>query len=319
MSENLNDFKSLFEGRWDAYGKVWGESVRTPLTMIHWEAHLEGDTDRDSLGIYPMIQSEELAEVWTARLGRPVPPHFVKWGCSDIDDGYEKSLPLARNMQKAAQLLGLDLWVEVTKSKGYHCWLFADEWVPAEVMRRALLALHQVAGVQPTEVNPKQVETARLKVGLGNYVNLPYAASAPEGRRVMISVERDDIEWGLGTFLEMVVPATFEALYETGALYKPPPRKAVVRIVEPSAEAEALAPKLTGLAYKIWKEGPLEGRDRSTTLARLAHLMAEGGTLTPGEGLVLLRDADGRWGKFFERADGDEQLAAMIEAASWST
>lgn len=319
---SVTEFSELFQGRADARGAVWGESIPThPLDWFDslWHEHLNHADDSASLGVYPMLESEDQAELWTARLGRPVPKYFVKWGCSDIDDGYEASLPLARNMQKAAELLSLDLWVERTKGKGYHCWLFADEWVPAEVMRRALLALHQIAGVRPTEVNPKQLDLGTLKKGLGNYVNLPYAASAPEGKRVMIDPSLD-VAIDYVTFLDTVRMCPFDQLFEAAKLYQPPPPRQAIQITEPSVEASTLATKLTGLAFKIWKEGPDFGRDRSTTLARLAHLMAEGDSknlITPGEGLVLLRDADQRWGKFFDRTDGEEQLCSMIEAAEW--
>jgi len=325
---SVEQFAKLFAGRTDAFGAVWGESIQGEMGDIDWQRHLEGGRDVDSLGIYPMIEDPELSRTWTARLGRPVPDYFVKWGCSDIDDGYEKSLPLARNMQKAAELLSLDLWVERTKGKGYHCWLFADEWVPAEVMRRALLTLHQLAGVRPTEVNPKQLDLSTLKRGLGNYINLPYAASAPEGKRVMIDPEQSVVDVlglapiALDWFLDRVRPAQFEQLYEVASIYVAPPKRDTVRIVEPDAEIEQLTKKLSGLAFKIWKEGPLDGRDRSTTLARLAHLMAEGKRdgktfLTPGEGLKLLRHADSVWGKFHDRVDGEEQLCMMIEKAEW--
>lgn len=314
----VTQFRELFEGRSDAHGKVWGESIKTEVSQKHFEAHLSSTLPVHSLGIYPTIENHQLAESWTAKLGRPVPPYFVKWGCTDLDDGYDVSLPLAINLQNAANMVGLDLWIEKTKGKGFHCWLFADEWVPAEVMRRCLLAVHQIAGVTPTEVNPKQLDLSKLRQGLGNYVNLPYAASAPEGKRVMIEPYSGQII-PLDLFLRKVETATFERLFEVASLYQPPPKKAVHNITEPTVEAVVLAKKLSGLAYKIWKEGPLEGRDRSTTLARLAHLIAESGTLTPGEGMVLLRDADSRWGKFWERSDCDEQLEAMIQAAGWSS
>jgi hypothetical protein len=423
-------FKRLFRGRTDAWGAVHGESIQRELTDGDWTDHLHGV---GSIGIYPLVKAPGGLR--------------VAWGCTDIDDGYEQSLPLAKNMHQALRLLGLTSWVEVTKSKGFHVWVFVNGWALAEHMRNALLLAHQIAGVTPTEVNPKQ--TVAKGAGLGNYVNLCYAhnwsgdsdeilvarglglagwaaggggfLSCPtaqgqaarsgdcavhdgSGRRgagedgrgcwparpseahhealsrsrlegtvdVVRPAERGSDGPGVGdlpvaggtstaagasavrdvayerrpvrasdafrrvvldvggqltgvpdtplTVEEFVAAATStaestERLAGVAARYRPPPPPPRVSVgTYEGAVDKTLTDKLGGLAWRIFTDGPLEGRDRSGTLMRLAHLMVEGGTLTPAESLALLEDADARWGKFIERGE-PERLEEMVGRA----
>ena len=58
-------FKTLFEGRTDAYGSWEGGSVKSVVTEETFANHLQG---KELIGIYPLT------------LG-----NTVKWGCSDID------------------------------------------------------------------------------------------------------------------------------------------------------------------------------------------------------------------------------------------
>jgi hypothetical protein len=312
-------FADLFEGQPQAYGLVHGECVKAPVTRKVWDEHLVGDTP---IGVYPMRRFHpHERKAWAQAHGVDGGDFYVKWGCTDLDnkDDPDSLWPLARNMHKALRALGIIAWIERTKGKGYHVWVFADEWVPAIVMRRALLAAHQVAGVAATEVNPKQVEPGAK--GFGNYVNLPYPYGAVD-RRVVLgagcgSFFAPDEVITLDHFLDEArrSRASFETLRNAALLYKEPPKRTVGAYTEPNVEATEIAKRLKGLAYTIWFKGVLEGRDRSGTLVRLAHLMAEQGNLTPGEALVVLRDADARWGKYFERADCDEQLRGMIDRA----
>ena len=312
-------FADLFQGRDDAYGLVHGESVKAPVRGDEWRDHLE--VPDHSLGIYPMIEADdEFRSGWEADYGIDGGKFYVKWGCSDIDlpADLATAATLAWNLHAALHALGITAWVERTKGKGYHVWVFAQDWVPAVVMRRAFLVAHQLAGVSATEVNPKQVTTQHLKGGLGNYVNLPYPFGYEETlRRVMVPLlDEERAFYPLPEFLAeaTVTRVPFAVLYEAAKLHKEPPKRKQGPMVEPDAEASVLAQALNGLGYKVWREGPLEGRDRSGTLARFAHLCAGQG-IAAGTALVLLRDADRRWGKFSDREDGEDQLLKMIEAA----
>lgn len=300
----VDQFDELFDGRRDVWGAIEGRCVRTSLTPQLWWEHLYGGI---SVGVYPLVHDSNDNK------------HYVKWGCTDIDLGYDK-IALAKNMHKALKALGITSWVEKTKGKGFHIWVFCTTWVPAATMRNALLVAHQLAGVPPTEVNPKQVDASTTQHGLGNYVNVPYFNDhAQLGKRVVFppgGIAHDVAMLDRGTFATLALaarnpPAAIEA---AANLYVPPPPPRAVRIEKYSGGIDTPVRRLNGLAFTIFNDGPLEGKDRSSTLAQLAYLCADSG-LSPGEALEVLADADRRWGKFSERPDCYQQLGRMIERA----
>src|SRR5690606_36919034 len=102
-----------------------------PVTLASFERHL--NLDGHSLGVYPMVSGDKIRRnVFEQRHGIDGGDHYVKWGCSDIDnpDDLELAFVLARNLHTALRALGIESWVERTKGKGYHVWVFAEEWVP---------------------------------------------------------------------------------------------------------------------------------------------------------------------------------------------
>lgn len=310
-------FRSLFQGRGDVWGAVHGECKRETLTLDHWREHLFGV---GSIGVYPLVPMNVVAEGARIQLDGPaIPPgHYVHWGCSDIDRGLEM-LVLARNLHRALKLLGLTSWVERSKGKGYHIWVLASTWVPAEDMRRALLVAHQLAGVPPTEVNPKQTSTAELVEGLGNYVNLPYAKSfADMGKRIVLDHVANFVPMRLDHFLDAAEASlnSPEAVAKAAELYVPPPPKSAVDIPEYDGAIDDIVGKLGGLAYTIFNEGPTDRFEykRFRTLQRLAYLCKED-RLSPAEAFAVIADSDARWGKFHGRPDAAIRLREIVERA----
>jgi hypothetical protein len=69
------------------------------------------------------------------------------------------------------------------------------------------------------------------------------------------------------------------------------------------------------LARVIWRQGPLASQDRSTALARLAHVCASSG-ISPSMCNAIVTDADKRWGKFHVRGEsGLAEIHKIIERA----
>lgn len=281
----VDSFQDLFEGRSDAQGTWDGGSVRAPVGFDLFAGHLTGKT---CFGVYPLLDDST-----------------VKWGCSDID---VDDLDAARNLQTAFFLKGVVSYVEKTR-RGYHVWVFADDWVPAWIMRRAFLAAHQVVKLPAKEVNPKQ----EVSSGLGNYVRLPYpnGYNSLPSERMMLGA--DDGPLGLEEFLEHAFQhrTPMESLYPLAQMFQPPRRKAELPAVMPANLRESFE-HINAYIANIWWHGPLPGSDRSNTLVRLAHLMREHGTPI-NHAFNLLVGADRRWGKFHGRADCVEQLTKIIE------
>lgn len=318
-TELTHRFCDLFDGNHAAVGKVWGEAL--DIAPHDWvpaiQRHLTHEAPEFSAGVYPLVALDDLppkAALASVALQDDygfTSDLWVKWGCTDLDDGYEQSWGDAQRIVSALEYGGITAFVERTKSKGWHVWVFARHWTPAEVMRRALLAAHQAAGVRPTEVNPKQTSLEGLK-GYGNYVNLPYHAGTPMPARFVHYDNGDPMD--LDTFVELAheMLTDFGPLLAMARLYVEPPKPSLDGpIVEYDGSLDDLTTKLSGLAFVVFKDGPLEGHDRSDTLAKLCHKVRESG-LDAGECMTLLRDADKRWGKFHSRPDCDEQLEKLV-------
>lgn len=323
------DFAELFAGRTDAYGLEnggrsgeWVDGAFVPWGFAEnqWEMHLSGEMP---IGVYPMVPSMGLADIG-------VGPWRCKWGCVDFDVRSDtkptgdyateaEAHVAAQNLVLALDAFGITGWIEVTKNRGRHVWVFALQWVPASTMRRALLVACEVAGASVREVNPKQ-ET--LEAGqLGNYVRLPY----PGGRDPAITLDAGSrvVLMGDGTHMcaEVFVGRALEArvhsevLSAAAALYKPPPTPPK-RVLAPLGEGlgvmcdRALTTRLSGLAYTIFMDGPLDG-DRSKALFKLACLCSDSG-LTLDEAYAVVGDADARWGKYQGR---EGPLLRTIERA----
>ena len=99
--------------------------------------------------------------------------------------------------------LGLNAgcYLELSKSKGAHLWIFFDAPALAYDARRILMAACQLAKVSKYELFPKQDEVARG--GVGNYINLPYDGPM-ERRRILNWKTHEPVP--LSSFLEGIDP-----------------------------------------------------------------------------------------------------------------
>lgn len=288
------DFYALFRGREDVHGTWAGGCQHQPVTIEHINQHLDGNR---GIGIYPATVDETC---W--------------WGCVDIDTD---DLPTAVNLQTALRTKGVTAWTERTR-KGYHVWVFARQPVPLWVMRRALQAACAAIGYNPKEVNPKQESLA--EVPLGNYVRLPYFGGDDCFERYIFVHDittQTSRRLSLHEFIwdAHASRASASDLEHLASLYTPEPKTHItVEDTIDSIELSLILNRVDGLSYTIWKHGPLDGSDRSGTLARLAHKLAEQ-DFTADEMFAVLKSADRRWGKFHSRTDGDTQLMKLVERA----
>ena len=199
----LERFKHAFGGRTDAWGALRGQCIHEDVTQQHFLRHLVGKT---SLGIYPLLDD-----------GR------CHWATVDIDID---DLGLAVGLRDALRDLGLNagVYIERSKSRGFHIWVLFDELVSAKDVRRILRAGLANAKLDPgTEVFPKQ---NRLddETPIGNYVHLPYYGDNGEGRRTILRPHTLD-PMPLEEFLDGLQPfpaSSLELVLET----LPPEEKA---------------------------------------------------------------------------------------------
>lgn len=329
----VDAFVSLFRGRGDAYGSAAGFCEHSPLTRAVFERHLRSADPADHIGVYCMVGD------------------MCSWGCIDIDgkdfptvtpcenceetddhecwiDGelygpleehdWDRMLTLARNLSVTLGYKHIPAHIERTKN-GYHVWVFPSKpLVPAKHMRRALQAACKAVGYDPKEVNPKAEGPRAGTKGLGNFVRLPYGGALadawrPQARYMMteLSTPLTLSHWlsYLEAFPGRTCPLDLEL---TSALWTPPTVAHHEVDYEAGLDVQPILHLLDGRTWTIWKDGPLPGSDRSTTLARLAHECAERG-ITATQAFAVIKSADERWGgKFANRADGVEQMARIV-------
>jgi hypothetical protein len=291
---------SLFRGRGDVYGHNEGRCVKEQLTNEVFQKHFSGEAP---MGIYPMVPHAE--------------QFYVAWGCVDFDtaDADQNAVKLHDALMEA----GIVSWIEKSRSKGFHVWVFAERAVLAEDMRNMLIVASHVAETPTTEVNPKQTT---LKAGqYGNYVRLPYPNMADRSTDRQRIFHRNYVESGdfknpmdFSDFVStaMSLRTSQETIKRIASMYQPPKQATVVvnDYVYDATLSEAMQ-ILSPLGKVIWRDGPLAGKDRSSTLAKLGHETVRSG-LNPSQTKIVLMTADKRWGKYHLRHDGELEIDKLV-------
>lgn len=297
--ETVDAFYLPFQGRNNAWGGDDGLAIWQPVTRTLVANHLTGV---QGIGIYPIRQRTSETD-----------PLMVRWGCCDIDTG---DWAEAYRLGVALNGMGLEPWVERSRSKGWHIWVFASDWVEAWEMRRALKVAYAAIDLRAKEANPK---SERLRVDqLGNYVRLPYKGWFDGSReRQVFMTEMSRTSDGR--------PLSFDEFVSTPKGVDPnvvkhwatkwfEPVKQVRVSVEDILSDDAvmvLAGRMDSRTRIVWEGGP-KNADRSATLQALGHAFAKQG-FTPQENFQLVAAADRMWGKYHERANGEYYIADIVE------
>lgn len=296
----LKQYITLFRGRGDVYGHNEGRCVKEQLTTETFQKHLEGT---EPIGVYPMLSH--------------IDQYYVAWGCVDFDTA--EADQHAVRLHDALMEAGVTSWIEKSRSKGFHVWVFAEHAVLAEDMRNMLIVASQVAETPTTEVNPKQTT---LKAGqYGNYVRLPYPNVADRSTDRQRIFHRNYVESGnfknpmdFNDFVSTAVSlrTSQETIKRIASMYQPSKQAAVVNhdYVYDATLDEAMQ-ILSPLGKVIWRDGPLAGKDRSSTLAKLGHETVRSG-LNPSQTKIVLMTADKRWGKYHLRHDGELEIDKLV-------
>jgi hypothetical protein len=289
----IDAFAHRFRGNTHAYGGDDGFAVKRPVSRSVMDGHLQGHT---GIGIYPIRMMD----------GQP----HVQWGCCDIDTGDWSE---AYSLANALTHMGMIPFVERSRSKGWHIWVFSDEWVHAATMRRALKVAYSVIGLPAKEANPKQ-ET--LKEGqLGNYVRLPYKGAlggGPLTRQVICrdwSEQTDGEPCPFPMFMESHHETPHQVFEKWAEKYYEPPKR-TVEFTQADVDTERLIVSLPPKVQQFIRKGPKN--DRSAGMVALAHNLRQCGA-TPDEAMAILVHVDAAWGKgYTDRVNGIQFLEDII-------
>ncbi len=313
MMQIQDGFYELFDGNRLAIGTEDGGCVRLSDARYDWVNHVYmhlTDGDEHAVGVYPLVCRNQ--ENW-----------WVKWGCVDFDEGEEVSFAHAQRVLALLKKFDITAWVERSRSKGSHVWVFCSEWVPAWVMRRSLLVVTSAVGAPIKEINPKSEGFDNPKT-LGNYVRLPYPGwldplnVVSPTRRVVL--DKGGIEMMLEEFVHAAMasrcrPEQLERLASIWVPPKPIVHREVTDIPTDEGLEDAIS-RCLPTSIGILMDGPHEGRDRSSTLYWLGSILVRDRQHTYDECIALVRYADERWGHKYEgRADAERRYQDIIDKA----
>ncbi len=165
-------YRGLFSGLQHVYGTYDPVTkrvrvVKEPVTNDVILAHLKG---KQPYGVFLLVDNRTFAIA------------------ADFDDGNTE--PVAAFVKRAAHY-GVDAYVERSKSKGYHAWIFfEDSGVSAAKARLVVQSILEEMDLSDTEVFPKQ-DSLNTKVSYGNFINAPlFGALVPKGRTVFVDPTR---------------------------------------------------------------------------------------------------------------------------------
>jgi hypothetical protein len=275
-------FQGLFTGLRNVYGTYDRQTgrvrqVKAAVTDQVLLAHLLG---QQSYGVYLL----------TGDRTRALAADFDR---NDLD------LPLS--FAGACREHGISAYIERSKSKGYHVWMFFEEaGVLARKARRVAGMILAQIGQPQTEVFPKQDALAG-GVSYGNFINAPlFGALVPQGRTVFVDpadptrVYPD--QWELLERVQRHTEKDLDVLIEPGPLEvrdKPPTQAGGSAKAGPDVSAFGLPP----CARKILAEG-VPAYQRVSCFRLAVHLKRNG---IPYDLVVAVLKA---WAKKNRPADG---------------
>jgi hypothetical protein len=170
--EKLEIFKSLFRGRTDCYGAE-NATQKKPLTDNTMIRHLSGQR---RIGVYMVLTDS------------------VYFACADIDRKDRESVAVedTKAYIDVCGQYGIGGYIEKSKSKGYHIWIFFSDLVKASKIIATLEQIYTDTGIkEPIEIFPKQ-DYVCVDEGYGNYINLPlFKADLADGKTAFI----DPLRW----------------------------------------------------------------------------------------------------------------------------
>ena len=208
-AEKIKWYKSFFTGLDNVYGTYDPDTgivrqAKEPVTDEVILAHLKGDRP---YGVYLLTGDK------------------TKALAVDFDED-ELALPIA--FVAGVKRYGMFSYIERSKSKGFHVWLFFEEPVEAKKARLVAKKILSDMGKPNTEIFPKQDGLNNLSYG--NFINAPlFGKLVPKGRTVFVEpgepVKVCQNQWELLQRIQKIPAIRLDAIIQSCNLkiYDPEP------------------------------------------------------------------------------------------------
>lgn len=252
-------FKSYFSGRTDVYG-MNQMCMKEPLTNEVYKDHLNGV---NRIGVYPIVNQK-----------------FTNWIAVDID---QPNFNLARDFALQAEHYELNSYIERSKSKGYHVWIFFEELILAVEARLVVeLILNDIE--LKCEIFPKQDEIADN--AFGNFIFLPlFGGNISESKTVFIDTS-DNIIIQTSSELEKIQRIPVKTIKEIIALNNLKRDDFIREQHTQGAEEKHVSKKELPCIEKI-KQGVKKGHRNEAAFRLCIHLKEKGLTYEDINTLLL--------------------------------
>lgn len=235
-AEKIAIFRRLFTGRRDTYGTydpISGSArqVKAPVTDKVLLNHLTG---RQPYGVYLLVKDRTCAIA--------------------IDFDRDNRLTVA-NFVTTAKRYGISAYVERSKSKGYHAWIFFEE--QGVLASKARLVLHHLLDEieEPSaEIFPKH-DALDSNIQYGNFINAPlFGALVSQGKTVFVDlmsfVPYPD-QWALLESVDRLSESVLDNIIEMNDLSSQPTDKVLSR----NSQNDNIRHSLPVCAQKMLRDG----------------------------------------------------------------
>ncbi|KIR01318.1 putative helicase [Lachnospiraceae bacterium TWA4] len=207
-SEQIQEYLNLFAGREDLYaietlnfqGKRCYQMVKEPLREEEIRRHLEG---KQTIGTYiQRLNSTVKYMVMDIDISRSILLRY-QYQEEMIEEYKEIARRQVREIVKIYKRLGLSIYVEDSGYRGYHLWLFFEEWIPvryAHMFQRVIEGLiEKVEEGITIEYFPNKVRVKEDKAG--QIIKLPEGIHIKSGKRSYF-VDEDFVKIDIKTLLD---------------------------------------------------------------------------------------------------------------------
>ena len=260
-TEKIKIFRGFFTGLKNVYGTYDTKTgkvhqVKELVTDDVLLAHLTG---KQSYGVYLLTGDRTNALA------------------VDFDDG-QLCQPIA--FQAGARRYGMSAYIERSKSKGYHVWIFFEKPVLARKARLVAQKILADIGKPETEIFPKQ-DLLDSKVSYGNFINAPlFGTLVRQGRTVFVDLAKQTKpypdQWELLERMQRVPEVRLDAIITSCKLTeqnqineKPIPKN------NPEPDGDVSSFGLPPCARKILNEG-VSSNQRVTCFRLAIHFKRTG-------------------------------------------